>query len=299
MDRARPGTADLHCHECGQLPEVSKTRLTVANVLTVLPIEILVHALVVGTSMPYLAKVLTLAVTATAVVIWVAEPSARRLLRRWLHAPALRSRRRVHASAALWRVRTVLPDGTGTLERITHGFTRLDANILSIHVHRVSGGVLDEFILSAPGTLTDDELVAEVEAWGGRDTRVWPTSAVALTDGQSRALSLATRIAHDPDDLAATVAELLSAEHLDEAAERMLTPGIRQDGTLIKIPTSWHGPLYFLRPGDPFTPAEAGRAHRLAELAEVVTLGQARRPAPRRKADELTRVAEQRTNRPG
>ncbi len=41
----------------------------------------------VGTHLPYVAKVLVLTLTATVLVIWVAEPSAARMLRRWLHAP--------------------------------------------------------------------------------------------------------------------------------------------------------------------------------------------------------------------
>src|SRR5512141_4546 len=106
----KPGTAELACDSCGQLPEATKTRLTVVNVVTILPIELLVHAAVVHTELPYLAKVIVLAVTATSLVIWVAEPSARRLLWSWLHAPALRRRRNLETSAALWRVRTVLAD---------------------------------------------------------------------------------------------------------------------------------------------------------------------------------------------
>ena len=275
----RPTTAALTCHECGQLPEVSKTRLTVANVLTILPIELLVHALVVDTELPYLAKVLALTVTATAVVIWVAEPSARMILRRWLHAPALRRRRRFEASPALWRVRTVLPDGTGALERVTRGFTRLDANILNVHVHRVTGGVLDEFVLSASGDLTDEDLLATVAQSGGRDTRVWPTTPVALTDGQTRALSLAARVANNPGELAQAVAELVSAEIITAGGETLIPLASRLDGTLLKIPTTWHEPLLFHRPGEPFTPAEAGRAHRLAELAEVIELTELARSA--------------------
>lgn len=270
-------TAELSCDECGQLPEASKSRLTVVSVLTILPIELLAHAIVVNTHLPYLLKVLTLAVTATALVIWVAEPSAKVLLRRWLHAPALRRRRKLHASPALWRVRTVLPDQAGSLERVTHGLSRLDVNILSIHVHPVTDGVLDEFVLSAPGELGEDELLAAVSSHGGRRTRVWPTTPVVLTDGQTQALSLAARVAADPAELPHAIAELLSAEHLDGArlgrdghgtvvAER-LAGG---DPTLLKIPTTWHEPLLFDRPDEPFTPAESGRAHRLAELAEVV-----------------------------
>jgi len=263
-------TAELRCDDCGQLPEASKTRQTVADVVTILPIELVVHAVVVHTELPYVAKVIVLALTATILVIWVAEPGARRLLRRWLHAPALLRRSTLHDSPALWRVRTVLPDASGALERVTRGFKRLDVNILSIHVHPVDGGVLDEFVLSAPGELTDDDLLASLVASGGRSTRVWPTSPLALTDGQTKALALAARVAGNPGELGAATAELLSA--------RLITAPVGPvDDTVLKIPRAWNEPLYFSRPGDPFTPAEASRAHHLAELAEVVEVtGQAR-----------------------
>lgn len=268
----KPGTAELTCDSCGQLPEASKTRLTVVNVVTILPIELLVHALVVQTELPYLAKVVALAVTATALVIWVAEPSARRLLWSWLHAPALRRRRKLETSPALWRVRTVLPDEPGALERLTHGLARLDANILSIHVHPVTGGVLDEVVLSAPGDLTEEDLLEALESSGGRKSGLWPTTSVALTDGQTRALTLAARVAGNPAELPQAIAELLRAEVVADAPGTPVAQARPQESTLLKIPTTWHAPLLFSRPGEPFTPAESGRAHRLAELAEVVEL---------------------------
>lgn len=275
-----PSTAELACGNCGQLPQAPKGRLTVVNLVTILPIELLVHALVVQAALPYPAKVLTLAVTATALVIWVAEPSARRLLWSWLHAPALRRRRKLDTSPALWRVRTVLADEPGALGRLTHGLARIEANLLSIHVHPVSGGVLDEVVLSAPGELTEDDLYTAVVSGGGRETRLWPTTSVALTDGQTRALTLATRVAGDPAELAPAIAELLAAEHL---VDPPALPGPRTgtlQPTVLKVPTTRHAPLVFSRPGEPFTPAESGRAHRLAELAEVVELTQFSRSGP-------------------
>ena len=76
-----PATSELSCEVCGQMPEPTKTRLTLANIAVMLPIELLVHAAVVGTHLPYAAKVLVLTLTATILVIWVAEPSATRMLR--------------------------------------------------------------------------------------------------------------------------------------------------------------------------------------------------------------------------
>lgn len=307
-----PATAELSCEVCGQLPEPPKARLTLANIAVMLPIELLVHALVVETGLPYLAKVLLLTVTATVLVIWVAEPSAAKILRGWLHAPALRHRRKLSMAPALWRARTVLKDQPGSLKKITQSLARLDTNILSIHVHPMDGGVLDEFVLSAPGHLGEQVLLAALDGAGGRDSHVWPTTALAMADGQTKALSLAARIASNPEELPLAVAELLSANIVTPDPERPApqiqdvsrdsSQGPAQDvprrpvqesnpgrlqhragtsppepasavvdaGSLLKIPTAWHGPLIFSRPGEPFTPAESARAHRLAELAEIL-----------------------------
>jgi hypothetical protein len=264
--------AELSCEVCGLMPEPPKTRLTLANVAVMLPIELLVHALVVETHLPYVAKVLVLTLTATILVIWVAEPSAARILRGWLHAPALRHRRKLDAAPSLWRARTMLQDEPGSLQRITRVLARLDTNILSIHVHPVPGGVLDEFVLAAPGTVGERELLAALHEAGGSGPQVWPTTSLAMADGQTKALSLAARIADAPAELPLAVAELLHARILppsEAAAENY------DAGTRLKIPTAWHGPITFVRPGEPFTPAESARAHRLAELAEILAHRQA------------------------
>ena len=279
---AVPAPSELRCEVCGLMPEPTKARLTLANVAVMLPIELLVHAAVVETRLPYLAKVLVLALTATILVIWVAEPSAARMLRSWLHAPALRHRRKLGAAPALWRARTVLTDTPGSLRKVTRSLDRLDTNILSIHVHPVAGGVLDEFVLSAPGDLSEGELVRALRDGGGSEPQVWPTTALAMADGQTGALSLAARIAGNPEELPLAVAELLHAriEPAPDADTAMPgrgrggkgTPreGAGSDGTVLRIPTAWHGPITFSRPGEPFTPAESARAHRLAELAEIL-----------------------------
>jgi hypothetical protein len=269
--KQNPTAAELSCEVCGQMPEPTKTRLTLANVAVMLPIELLVHALVVQTHLPYLAKVLVLTLTATVLVIWVAEPSAARILRRWLHAPALRHRRRLGTAPALWRARTVLRDEPGSLKRITRSLALLDTNILGIHVHPVRGGVMDEFVLSAPGEVSERQLLEALTDGGGRSAQVWPTTALAMADGQTKALSLAARIAATPGELPLAVAELLSARILEPASESARHGSETNDaGTVLKIPTAWHGPITFFRPGEPFTPAESARAHRLAELAEIL-----------------------------
>ncbi|CAI3805421.1 hypothetical protein NKCBBBOE_03852 [Pseudarthrobacter sp. MM222] len=277
-----PETAELSCEVCGLMPEPTKARLTLANIAVMLPIELLVHAAVVETHLPYVAKVLVLTLTATILVIWVAEPSAARMLRSWLHAPALRHRKTLRAAPALWRARTVLVDTPGSLRKVTRALDRLDTNILSIHVHPVADGVLDEFVLSAPGELREEELLRALRDAGGRDPQVWPTTALAMADGQTGALSLAARIAGNPEELPLAVAELLHARiepapdadsaqvGRGRAAKGAPREGVATDSTFLRIPTAWHGPITFSRPGEPFTPAESARAHRLAELAEIL-----------------------------
>jgi hypothetical protein len=229
-----------------------------------------VHAAVVQTGLPYLLKVLVLTVTATVLVIWIAEPSAGRLLRPWIHAAAIRQRRVLRNSPGLWRARTILRDEPGALERITRSLARLEVNILSIHVHPVHGDVLDEFVLSAPGSLTHDALCDALKGAGGRAVRAWPTTALALADGQTKALSLAVRVAEHPGELPLAVAELLSAriEPPPHGPSAAISNG---DGiSRLKIPSAWDGPIVLSRTGEPFTPAESARAHRLAELAELI-----------------------------
>jgi hypothetical protein len=100
---------------------------------------------------------------------------------------------------------------------------------------------------------------------------VWPTSALALVDGQTKALTLAARVTTNPGELPLAVAELLGAQVVTNrpgmtgARSRAQEP----DKTTLRIPSPWGGPIIVSRPDEPFTPAESARAIRLAEVAEV------------------------------
>ena len=264
-------TAELACEVCGRLPEPPKARLTVANVLALLPLELAVHAAVVASDLPLLAKVLVLTVTATTLAIWVAEPSVTRLLRRWLHGPILRERRRLDAAGALWRLRTTVRDTPGALEAITRQLRLLDGNILGVQVHPGTDGVVDEFVVDVPEWITARDLVEAVEDGGGRDVQVWPTTALALADNPTRALCTALRVAEAPHELPDAVADLLGAEVVD-GGPGAPTSHLSGDATRMKIHAGWRGPVVLARPGQPFTLAESARAHRLAELVDGVRL---------------------------
>ena len=274
----------LLCDSCGQLPHPSKTRLTLANVAAMLPIELVVHAAVVNAGLPYVLKVLVLTLTATVLVIWVAEPSVRRALRGWLHAPALRHRRRLHNSAALWRVRTLIDYSHEAQEKLVAAISRVDAEILVCRNHTVAGGMLDELVVSAPDHVTHAELLDAAAGGGGRDVQAWPATALTVADGQTKALALALRVVEDPAELQLAVAELLDAEPVAAPIGDGTSPAASKpacDGTVLKIPSPRHGPLGFSRPRAPFTPAESARAHRLAELAELTELTRKHTARPR------------------
>ncbi|WP_308646264.1 hypothetical protein [Nocardia farcinica] len=150
----------------------------------------------------YLLTVLTLTVTTTVLVIWVVEPSAMRLLGRWLHGPQLRVRDAVGRAPALWRIRVRLDDRPGRLEALT---ARL-------------------------------------------------------------ALGIAARVAADPDELPLALAELLGARYLAPGADH--GPPVAAEARLEVVDAD--ATLCFVRPDEPFTPAETARAHRLCDLAGAV-----------------------------
>ena len=266
--------SELACEVCGQLPHPHKVRLTLANVAAMLPIELLVHAAVVNTDMPYIQKVIVLTLTATVLVIWVAEPSVRRGLRHWLHAPSLRHIRRLHATPAVWRIRAVTNGGPVAQWKLTRALAGENAEILDLQHHPSGSDVLSELIVSAPESTMKTDLLSAAHSGGAHNVMAWQTTALAMADGQTKALSLAVRVAGNPDELQLAVAELLGAELVPEHSAEAQSP---TPGNVLKIPSPAGSPLFFSRPQAPFTQAESARAHRLAELAELSEQSQGRR----------------------
>lgn len=272
----------LACESCGGLPHPRPLRLTLVKLGAVFPVEFVLHALVIRWHLPYAATVAVLAGTTTVLLIWVVEPSALRAARGWLHAPALGAQRRLLAAEALWRVRLTLDDEPGALEPLAAELARRGVNILTMHVHPLETGVRDELVVSAPATVQPEQLLAAAAAAGARDAQVWPTTALALADGQTKALSLAARVAADPTELSLAVTELLGpGALLDRAADSARPNSHGPYETELRLPTPWTGIFSVCRPDEPFTPAEVCRAHRLAEIAEIAAISAARsRPMP-------------------
>ncbi len=229
----------------------------------IFPVELTLHALVMHYELPFAVTVLVLTATVTVMAVWVVEPSAIRLLARWLHGPALRARERMHRAERLWRIRVRVRDEPGHLEALTKGLAQIGTNILTVHVHRMESDALDELIVATPPEVTDSTLRAAIGRAGGRDTRVWPASAMTLIDGQTKALTLAARVSCEPQELPLAVAELLGARYLGDGVPEDRTP----PGEILRIDTGRGSTICCVRPGDPFTPAEIARAERLRDLA--------------------------------
>lgn len=255
----------LACDVCGRMPHPRRVRLTMAKLGAVFPVELALHALVIHYHPPYLLTVLLLTISTTLLVIWVVEPSAMRVLGNWLHGPELHTRDRITRASALWRIRAHLADRPGQLQALARSLAQRGVNILSVHVHHLESGVLDELVVATPIELTADALGAAVRHAGGSAVRVWPASSLTLIDGQTKALAIAGRVVADPMELPLAVAELLAAEYL--APGMPVPPAHPLDGTTLHLMLEDERPLTFVRPDEPFTPAEIARARRLSDLA--------------------------------
>jgi hypothetical protein len=277
MGDTRAGlTPGLACEVCGRLPHPCKLRLALAKLAAVLPVELLLHALVIYYHLSFVLTVTLLTVSTTVLVIWVVEPSAMHLLARWLHAPTLHTRKRLHGAESLWRVRVTRDGHSGSLEAITPELAAVHATILDRQVHPAAEGAPDEFVVGAAEHVREEDLLGAIERSGGVDVALWQTTVLALVDGQTKALTLAARVAATPEELPQALAEMLGAQVVTDP--RLIRAGSErgvEDGTTLQVPSPSTGLIAFSRPDEPFTLAESCRANRLAEIAEVAQITQA------------------------
>jgi hypothetical protein len=143
------------------------------------------------------------------------------------------------------------------------------ANILTVHVHHLESRVLDELVISTPAEVTAGELTAAATGANGSRVGVWPSSSLALIDGQTKALALAARATADPSELPLAVAELLGARYLPDPAPTESAADEASDPTVLHISAESGQVLRFVRADEPFTPAEIARANRINDLAQI------------------------------
>ncbi|MFI5955872.1 GNAT family N-acetyltransferase [Cryptosporangium sp. NPDC051539] len=177
----------------------------------------------------------------------------------------------------LWQIRTVVDDEPGRLAALASSLADLSVNILSVQVHPVVAGAVDDFVADAPASLTAEELVAAVGAGGGRRAVVRPADVHGLADPPTRALQLAARLVRDPECLPLALSDLL-----DGSAVQWTPAADPSDELRLRDPRG--GSLRIVRMDARLTPSETARAHALADLAALLVAagdgGDARRSAP-------------------
>ncbi|TWH69120.1 ACT domain-containing protein [Micromonospora olivasterospora] len=178
----------------------------------------------------------------------------------------------------LWRIRATVDDRPGYLSVLTASLALRGVNILAVQVHTTEAGAVDDFLVDAPDTLDEAELVAAVERGRGRDCWVARSEARGLADQPTRALGLATRLVRDPEDTGGALRALLGADEVAWLPTRV-AGGI--DGTTMQLPDPAGGSYRLRRAAPSYTPAEYARAQALVELAAT---------AARRAADHVTLV---------
>ncbi|MBY8871250.1 GNAT family N-acetyltransferase [Micromonospora sp. PLK6-60] len=177
---------------------------------------------------------------------------------------------------ALWRIRATVDDRPGYLSVLTASLALRGVNILTVQVHTTEVGAVDDFLVDAPDSLGEAELVAAVERGRGRDCWVARSEARGLVDQPTRVLALAGGLVRDPDGTGAALHALLGADDVTwRPTPAGGSAGVGGSTMLLADPA---GGSYRLARREPsFTPAEYARAQALVELSAAV----ARRDAER------------------
>lgn len=180
----------------------------------------------------------------------------------------------------LWRIRATVDDRPGYLSVLTASLALRGVNILTVQVHTTERGAVDDFLVDAPDTLGEADLVAAVERGRGRDCWVARSEARGLADQPTRVLGLANRLVRDPDATGEALRALLGA---DPVSWRPVPAGVRSGihGRTMLLADPGGGSFELHRAAPDFTPAEYARAQALVELAATVA---------RRAAEQVTLV---------
>lgn len=180
----------------------------------------------------------------------------------------------------LWRIRATVDDRPGYLSVLTASLALRGVNILTVQVQPTEQGAVDDFLVDAPDTLDEAELMAAVERGRGRDCWVARSEARGLVDQPTRVLGLANRLVRDPDATGEALRALLGA---DSVSWRPASTGVERGitGTSMSLADPAGGSFALRRAAPAFTPAEYARAQALVELAATVA---------RRAAEQVTLV---------
>ena len=166
---------------------------------------------------------------------------------------------------ALWRIRATVDDRPGYLSVLTASLALRSVNILAVQVHTTEAGAIDDFLVDAPDTMTEPDILAAIVRGRGRDAFVARAEAQGLADQPTRALALAGRLIHDPDALGEALATLLEAADVRWRPEEAAGHGFSAGRMTLADPAG--GSYEVLRRAPAFTPAEYARAQALLEVS--------------------------------
>lgn len=165
-------------------------------------------------------------------------------------------------AAAMWRVRATVRDTPGSLAGLAASLAGHHVNILSVQVHPVPDGVVDEFLVEA--RLPAEDIAAVVAAGGGRDVTVCAADTHDLVDIPTRILTMVTQDIADGIDLGRSTRALLGDCDLQWDAAGEPTDG--PDGATMRLRDPEGGMLTVTRHSGTFTPAEYARVNALIDL---------------------------------
>ncbi len=169
---------------------------------------------------------------------------------------------------ALWRIRATVDDRPGYLSVLTASLALRSVNILAVQVHTTEDGAVDDFLVDAPDTMSEQELHAAIARGRGREAFVTRAEAQGLADQPTRALALAGRLVHDPDTLGEALIALLDAGEVRwRPAGTVVLHGYDEQRMTLIDPAG--GTYEVHRPAPSFTPAEYARAQALVEVSSA------------------------------
>ncbi|GHJ49535.1 hypothetical protein Cs7R123_68770 [Catellatospora sp. TT07R-123] len=171
---------------------------------------------------------------------------------------------------ALWRVRATVDDRPGFLAVLTASLALRSVNILAVQVLTTEFGAVDDLVVDAPDAMSEAELLAAIERGRGRDAWVSRTDAYGLIDPPTQALTLAARLAADPESLPTALTALLGGSLVRREPGGAAASGHSDTTMRLPDPCSDGGSLVLTRLAPAFTPAEFARAHALVEVCRAV-----------------------------
>ncbi|HET6533855.1 MAG TPA: GNAT family N-acetyltransferase [Actinoplanes sp.] len=165
---------------------------------------------------------------------------------------------------ALWRIRATVDDRPGYLSVLTASLALRSVNILAVQVHTTEAGAVDDFLIDAPDTMSEADLLAAIARGRGRDAFVARAEAQGLADQPTRALGLAGRLVHDPDALGESLGTLLDATEVRWRPRDAAGHGLSGPRMTLQDPAG--GSYQVIRRAPAFTPAEFARAQAMVEV---------------------------------